>query len=100
MWDDRQAESSWHTAPNPDQGGSPVEKVVAKWLPGRLGPHTIDLSLGDRLGEGAFAGPRQRSTTMQAVVAAAIVPMVAVTVWLALTSDHLEFPVASALYWS
>jgi signal transduction histidine kinase len=30
----------------------------------------------------------------------AIVPMVALTVWLALSSDHLERPVASALYWS
>jgi signal transduction histidine kinase len=40
------------------------------------------------------------ATTAHVVVAAAIVPMVAVTVWLALASEHLERPVASALYWS
>jgi signal transduction histidine kinase len=30
----------------------------------------------------------------------AIAPMVGLTVWLALSSDHLQRPVASALYWS
>ena len=30
---------------------------------------------------------------------AAIVPLVAVTLWLTLTSDHLERPVAAAVYW-
>ena len=38
--------------------------------------------------------------TAQRAVAAAIVPMLAVTVWLVATSDHLQRPVASALYWS
>ena len=33
------------------------------------------------------------------LAAAAIVPLVAVTLWLALTSDHLERPVAAAVYW-
>lgn len=33
------------------------------------------------------------------VMSVAVVPMVAVTVWLALTSEHLERPVASAFYW-
>jgi signal transduction histidine kinase len=37
---------------------------------------------------------------MRRGVAVAVVPMVAVTVWLALSSDHLQRPVASALYWS
>ena len=40
------------------------------------------------------------TTTVQRVLAVAIVPMVAVTAWLALSSDHLVHPVASALYWS
>ena len=52
------------------------------------------------LGAGPFARTRVSTTTVQLVLAAAIVPMVAVTVWLALTSDHLQRPVASALYWS
>jgi hypothetical protein len=36
--------------------------------------------------------------TLQTVVAMAIVPMTVVLWWLALTSDHLQWPVASALY--
>ena len=32
-------------------------------------------------------------------LAVAIVPMVALSVWLAVTSDHLQRPVVSALYW-
>jgi signal transduction histidine kinase len=39
------------------------------------------------------------ATTAQLLVAGAIVPMVAVTVWLALTSEHLARPLAAALYW-
>jgi signal transduction histidine kinase len=40
--------------------------------------------------------PRAR----QRAVGVAVVPMVAVTVWLALTSEHLQRPVASALYFA
>ena len=38
--------------------------------------------------------------TAQRLTAVAIVPMVAATLWLVATSDHLQRPVASALYWS
>src|ERR1700742_1638651 len=34
------------------------------------------------------------------VAAASILPMVAVTMWLGLSSDHLQRPLAAALYWS
>jgi signal transduction histidine kinase len=44
-------------------------------------------------------GARLSARTAQRAIAVAIVPMLAVTVWLALASDHLERPVASALYW-
>ena len=46
--------------------------------------------------------PRARVSprTVQRLIAVAILPMVAATVWLAHSSDHLERPVASALYWS
>jgi signal transduction histidine kinase len=37
--------------------------------------------------------------TAQRVAGVAVAPMVAVTVWLALTSEHLQRPVASAFYW-
>ena len=39
-------------------------------------------------------------TTAQGVVAVAILPMVAVTLALGFTSDHLQRPLATALYWS
>jgi signal transduction histidine kinase len=39
------------------------------------------------------------SATSHLLVAGAIVPMVAVTTWLALTSDHLAHPAGAALYW-
>jgi len=39
------------------------------------------------------------SATAVMLVAAALAPMVAITIWLALTSDHLQWPAASALYW-
>ncbi len=46
----------------------------------------------------AFVG--SRATTPQWMLAALILPMVALTAALALTSDHLQRPVAAALYWS
>jgi hypothetical protein len=39
------------------------------------------------------------AATARGFLTVAIVPMVAVSVWLALTSDHLQRPVVSALYW-
>ena len=36
----------------------------------------------------------------QRAAAAAVVPMVAITLWLALTSDHLAKPAAAGVYWS
>src|ERR1700742_1639327 len=42
---------------------------------------------------------RASASSTQLIAGAAIVPMVAVTVWLALASDHLKWPLASALYY-
>ena len=39
-------------------------------------------------------------SAVQKLVAVAIVPMVAVTLWLALTSEHLDKPEAAGVYWS
>jgi signal transduction histidine kinase len=58
------------------------------------------LDVGEWSRTGPLFRPRVSARTAQRLVAVAIVPMVAVTVWLALSSDHLERPVASALYWS
>src|SRR4051794_41898453 len=41
---------------------------------------------------------RVSATPAQKAVAVAIVPMVTLTAWLAATSGHLEWPVASALF--
>jgi hypothetical protein len=43
---------------------------------------------------------RVAPTAVPLAVAVALVPMVAVTVWLAATSAHVEHPTATALYWS
>jgi signal transduction histidine kinase len=40
------------------------------------------------------------STTLQTIAAAAILPMVAVTLRFALAGEHLQRPVAAGLYWS
>jgi signal transduction histidine kinase len=57
-------------------------------------------SVGDQLGASSLAHARVSMTTAQRLAAAAIVPMVAVTTWLVVTSEHLERPLAAALYWS
>ena len=49
---------------------------------------------------GLVAGARPSATDAQRAVALAIAPMVAVTIWLAASSDHVQRPVASAFYWS
>jgi signal transduction histidine kinase len=43
---------------------------------------------------------RVAPTAVPLAVAVALVPMVAMTVWLAATSAHVEHPTATALYWS
>jgi signal transduction histidine kinase len=48
----------------------------------------------------AIGRVRVSATTAQRLVAVAIVPMVAVTLWLALTSEHLAKPAAAGVYWS
>ena len=58
----------------------------------------VGLDVGEWIGSRPIAGERVSVTTARRVVVAAIVPMVAVIVWLALSSEHLERPVASALY--
>src|SRR4051794_3907653 len=49
----------------------------------------------------SLSGVRARvsATLAQRFVAVAIVPMVTLTAWLAVTSEHLEWPVASALFY-
>jgi signal transduction histidine kinase len=62
-------------------------------------PQRLVLSFRSRAGTGEVVGSRV-SAAVQRAVAVAIVPMVAVTLTLALTSDHLARPVAAGLYWS
>jgi signal transduction histidine kinase len=64
------------------------------------GATALGQGVGDLIGVGPLVRPRVSATTAQRLVAGAIVPMVAVTVWLALTSEHLARPLAAALYWS
>jgi signal transduction histidine kinase len=49
---------------------------------------------------GSLLGVRVTVSTLQKLVAAAIVPMLAVTLWLALTNEHLDKPEAAGVYWS
>ena len=51
-------------------------------------------------GARALLRPVVPRTAAQTVVAAAIVPMVVVTLLLALTSEHLQRPAAAGVYWS
>jgi preprotein translocase subunit SecG len=46
---------------------------------------------------GSLLRVRMAASTLQKLVAVAIVPMVAVTLWLALTSEHLEKPEAAGV---
>ena len=59
---------------------------VAMWLRFGSSGQALQLDLGDWIGARPLVRARVSATTAQGVVAAAIVPMVAVTVWLALTS--------------
>jgi signal transduction histidine kinase len=60
-----------------------------------LGP-----GFGDRVAWRSLVAARLSTTTVQRLVAVAIVPMAGVTLGLALTSEHLERPVAAGLYWT
>src|SRR4051812_44887905 len=60
----------------------------------------LGLGVGEWIGTRPFFPARISAATAQRVLAAAVVPMVATTVWLALSSDHLQRPAASVLYWS
>ncbi len=62
-------------------------------------PQMQVLSFSSRAGTAELVGARVPAAA-QRVVAIAIVPMVAVTLALALTGDHLARPVAAGLYWS
>jgi signal transduction histidine kinase len=61
-------------------------------------PPALTATLGERQAQSWIRAPT--STTGQRVAAAAIVPMVAVTIGLALGGEHLQRPVAAGLYWS
>ena len=59
------------------------------------------LSFQSRAGAGELAGTRTAVVTAaQRAAAIAIVPMTALTLLLAVSSDHLQRPVAAGLYWS
>lgn len=45
------------------------------------------------------AGAQDHARGVRRLAAAALAPMVAVTAWMALDSNHLQWPAASALYW-
>jgi hypothetical protein len=61
-------------------------------------PPALTATLGERPVQPWISAPT--STTGRRLAAVAIVPMVAVTVGLALTGEHLQRPVAAGLYWS
>jgi signal transduction histidine kinase len=63
-----------------------------------LPSHALPAGFSDGIAARSMVGVRVSTTTAQKLVAVAIVPMVAVTLWFGLTSDHLERPVAEAVY--
>src|SRR3954454_5178375 len=60
----------------------------------------LGVRIDDAVAAWPLLGPRVSARTAQRAVGVATVPMVALTIWLALSSDHLAKPLASALYWS
>ena len=64
---------------------------------GMGGSHALGHDAGDLIRVVPRVRARVSVPTAQRVLAGAIVPMVAVTVWLALTSDHLARPLGAAL---
>jgi hypothetical protein len=65
-----------------------------------LSSQALEVGLREQVGVRPLISLGVSRTTAQTLVATAIVPMIAVTVALALTSEHLQRPAASALYWS
>src|SRR4051794_29289426 len=72
--------------------------------PMRMDPLCEDSAGGSALafdsGGSPTAPPAESHRPMRLVLALAIVPMVAVTMALGATSDHLQRPLAAAVYWS
>jgi signal transduction histidine kinase len=67
-------------------------------LPGSPSPSLgANVTVPARAGDVALA--HMPASTAQKAVGAAIAPMVAITLALALTSDHLEKPTAAGIYW-
>lgn len=97
VWEDRRTQRDLVSLLRPRSPLRKARRPVAVRLPSRSS------ALGDGL-ERVAAGPLLRAhvsaRTARGVVSVTIVPMVAVTIWLAAASDHLQHPVASALYWS
>jgi signal transduction histidine kinase len=59
----------------------------------------VGLDVREWIGAGPVVSARLPASTPQVLVACAIVPMVALTAWLAASSEHLERPFAAGLYW-
>jgi signal transduction histidine kinase len=79
-------------------GVDAVYSGVVSTAASRSLPRPLGLTFWGRSGEGELVGSRA-ATAAQRAAAIAIVPMVAATVALAVTSDHLHRPVAAGLYW-
>jgi signal transduction histidine kinase len=60
----------------------------------------VGLDAGEWIGATPLVRAPESASTAQVLVASAIAPMVAISVWLAISSEHLERPAAAALYWS
>jgi signal transduction histidine kinase len=68
-------------------------------LSSEISTQTLGLSFGDRISAESRLRPRMTVSAAQSLAWAAVAPMVAVTMWLALTSDHLQRPWGAGLYW-
>jgi signal transduction histidine kinase len=73
--------------------------AIATRPPG-TSPYPLDVAARDRRILRRLGDARVSTTAAQALIAAAVVPMVLVTAWLAVGSEHLARPVAAAIYWS
>jgi signal transduction histidine kinase len=68
-------------------------------LPSGSSAQALRVGVSDLLDGQRVLRARLSATAAQTLVAAAIVPMVAATFWMALESEHLQRPVAAGLYW-
>ena len=80
-------------APGAGEDLNPAMSVSTDVSPDRAG---FDGTFGTE----PVALPGVSSKTAQSVVSVAIVPMVAITLVLGFTNDHLQRPLAAAVYWS